>query len=113
MDARPAPFTYGDGTMPSNRRQAFDATFGLEKIDPVCLHKEVLVGNGANTAVETREACAKETGAIATFDDSDPAKYWSADNPWGSTKVAGVGVKATVVGTKNGALTVSVTNPKQ
>jgi immune inhibitor A len=29
VDARPAPFTYPDGTKPGNRRQPFDATFGL------------------------------------------------------------------------------------
>ena len=29
--------------------------------------------------------------AITTFDDSDPDRYWSAKNPWSSTKVAGSG----------------------
>jgi hypothetical protein len=37
----PAPLTYPDGTAPSNRRQPFDATFGLQAVDPVCLHKQV------------------------------------------------------------------------
>ena len=32
VDARPAPFKYGDGTQPSNRRQPFDATFGLQDV---------------------------------------------------------------------------------
>ena len=32
VDARPVPFKYGDGTQPSNRRQPFDATFGLQDV---------------------------------------------------------------------------------
>ena len=34
---------------------------------------------------------------IRTFDDSDPDRYWSAENPWSSTKVAGSGTKITVL----------------
>ena len=41
----PTPFGYEDGIgRPSNRRQPFDATFGLQATDDVTLHKEVLVG---------------------------------------------------------------------
>ena len=49
VDARPAPFSYPDGTRPSNRRQPFDATFGLQRTDPVCLHKQVAGGDQAGT----------------------------------------------------------------
>ena len=34
---------------------------------------------------------------VTTFDDSDPDRYWSADNPWGSTKVAGSGTSIRVL----------------
>lgn len=112
VDARPAPFTYPDGSRPSNRRQPFDATFGLEATDPVCLHKEVLVGKGKNQRVETREACAPTNAGIRTFDDSSPTTYWSSANPQGSVKVAGHGVKATVVSDRGSDLVVSVVNPR-
>ena len=41
VDASPNSFTYTDGTSPTNRREPFDATFGLDVIDPTCLHKQV------------------------------------------------------------------------
>ncbi|MDC5699132.1 immune inhibitor A, partial [Intrasporangium calvum] len=53
VDARPTPFTYPDGTRPSNRRQPFDATFGLESTEATCLHKEVSVGHGPSATVES------------------------------------------------------------
>ena len=37
--------------------------------------------------------------AIPTFDDSDPNRYWSVLNPMASTKVAGAGVKISVLDT--------------
>ena len=108
VDARPAPFGYGDGTFPSNRRQPFDAAFGLETVPRTCLHKEVLVGKGKNETVQTLEACAAQAAGIATFDDSDPLRYWSAADPQNSVKVAGAGVTATVTGGSGGFLTVEV-----
>ena len=57
VDARPNTLTYPDGTSPSNRREPFDAVFGLEQIDPVCLHKEVAVKVKGTTTIETLEAC--------------------------------------------------------
>jgi immune inhibitor A len=107
VDARPAPFSYPDGSRPSNRRQPFDATFGLETTDSVCLHKEVLV----RRVVEVVEACAPSAPGIATFDDSDPLKYWSAENPQNSVKVAGHGVTATVTDDGGADLLVQVSNP--
>ncbi|WP_406404677.1 immune inhibitor A [Streptomyces sp. NBC_00879] len=111
VDSRPSPFTYGDGTYPSNRRQPFDATFGLEATDATCLHKEVLSGNGAHQTVVTRDACAPSTAGIAVFDDSNPDAYYSAADPQGSVKVAGHGVKVTVTGDAGDDLTISVVNP--
>lgn len=99
VDARPAPFTYPDGTAPSNRRQPFDATFGLDPVDPVCLHRDAL------------EACATDLAPKPTFDDSDPMAYWTSANPQSSVQVAGVGVVVTVTGRTGDALTVEVSNP--
>ena len=107
VDARPAPFTYPDGSRPSNRRQPFDATFGLESTDGVCLHKEVLV----KREVQSLAACAPSNGGLPTFDDTNPLAYWSADNPQNSVKVAGHGVAATVTDDSGSDLVVRVTNP--
>lgn len=112
VDARPAPFTYPDGTKPSNRRQPFDATFGTQATDAVALHKEVLVGHGPSATVETLTASAPSNPGIPTFTDTDVDAYWSADNPLSSALVAGHGVVVTVTDqVTNGTLTVSVTNP--
>ncbi|WP_228769639.1 immune inhibitor A domain-containing protein [Actinokineospora alba] len=111
VDARPAPFSYADGTRPSNRRQPFDATFGLEATDATCLHKEALSGKGKTQTVVTQEACAPAGPAIPVFDDTNPDAYYSAANPQGSVKVAGHGVKVTVTGDAGDDLTISVVNP--
>jgi immune inhibitor A len=79
VDARPTPVTFYDGSRLGNRRQPFDATFGLEKTDAVTFHK-----NGIATKVPSQKA-------IPTFDDSDPNRYYDETNPWGSVKVAGSG----------------------
>ncbi|MDR7279597.1 immune inhibitor A [Catenuloplanes atrovinosus] len=84
VDARPAPITFPDGTLLSNRRQPFDATFGLQATDPVTFHR-----NGEPVSVPRRPA-------IPVFDDSDPLRYWNAANPQHSVKVAGAGVKIEV-----------------
>jgi immune inhibitor A len=84
VDARPAPVTFYDGSRLGNRRQPFDATFGLEATDAVTFHK-----NGVATEVPS-------SPGIPTFDDTDPNRYWTAENPWASTKVAGTGTKITV-----------------
>ncbi|MEU8080017.1 immune inhibitor A domain-containing protein [Catellatospora citrea] len=111
VDARPAPFTYPDGTRPSNRRQPFDATFGIQPVPELCLHKEVLVGTGKAQTMQTVAACAPAASGIPTFDDSNPDAYYSTANPQGSVKVAGHGVTATVTGQSGNVLTVSVVNP--
>jgi len=94
VDARPAPVMLnnadGTRTMLGNRRQPFDATFGQEKTDAVTFHR-----NGVATKVPSQPA-------IPTFDDRDPNRYWTADNPWASTKVAGSGTTMTVTNTRDG-----------
>lgn len=96
VDARPAPVMFADGTLLGNRRQPFDATFGLERTDRVTFHK-----NGSPSTVPSSKG-------IPTFDDSNPAKYWSSLNPWNSTKVAGSGTTMTVKKAKNGGRTLMV-----
>lgn len=90
VDARPAPVTFADGVKLGNRRQPFDATFGLERTDAVTFHR-----NGTALAVPSQPA-------IPVFDDSDPNKYWSAANPWSSVKVAGSGTVMKVAKSEDG-----------
>lgn len=113
VDARPDTLTYPDGTSPSNRREPFDAVFGLEQMDEVCLTKEVSSRTKGTSSVSTVSACnTAARAAKATFDDTNPLAYYAAEtNPQNSVKVAGVGVRATVVGGTTGALTVEVSNP--
>ena len=63
VDARPEPLVYGDGTRPTNRRQPFDATFGLQATDPVCLHKQVADSSAAGYT--TYDACAPASAGDA------------------------------------------------
>jgi immune inhibitor A len=109
VDARPAPFTYGDGTKPGNRRQPFDATFGVQATDPVALHKEIVV----KKQVQLLTASAPSNAGIPTFTDAVTDAYWSAANPLSSALVAGHGVTITVTSqVTNGAMTVTVANPQ-
>jgi immune inhibitor A len=111
VDVRPDSLTYPDGSSPSNRREPFDATFGLQATDPVCLHKQVATDNKGGYT--TLEACQGAQPGVATFDDTNPNAYWNPANPQNSTKVTGLGVRATVVSedASTGNITVSVTNP--
>jgi immune inhibitor A len=110
VDVRPNSLTYPDGSSPSNRREPFDATFGLEATDEVCLHKQV-ADKKAPEGYVTLAACAPSVAGVPTFDDSDPEAYWNPANPQNSTKVAGLGITATVTGSTGGFLTVQVDYP--
>ena len=116
IDARPVKFTYPDGTGPSNRRQPFDATFGLQPFDAVSLHKEILVGKGKSQTVQSVAAVGTTAGEArqATFSDVDPDAYFSSTNPLGGVYVAGHGVTATVTSqVSGGAMTVDVDEPRR
>lgn len=84
VDARPEPIVFDNGDVLGNRRAPFDATFGTQSTDEVTFHS-----HGVAETVPSRPA-------IPTFEDSDPNRYWSADSPWASTKVAGTGTTITV-----------------
>jgi immune inhibitor A len=77
----------------------------------MCLHKEVLSGNGQSQTVQILSACAPTNAGVATFNDSDPAAYYSSANAQNSVLVAGHGVTATVTGQSGNVLTVNVVNP--
>ncbi|MGH3655380.1 MAG: immune inhibitor A domain-containing protein, partial [Micromonosporaceae bacterium] len=97
VDARPAPVVGKDGkNWITNRRQSWDATFGLERTKAVTFHK-----NGVPVEVPA-------SNGIRTFDDSNKDQYWSADNPWNSCKVAGEGVKITVLSSNKSGMTVRI-----
>ncbi|MDP9794340.1 immune inhibitor A [Catenuloplanes nepalensis] len=85
VDARPEPIVFPDGVRLGNRRQPFDATFGVQRTDAVTFHR-----NGVPVTVPARPP-------VTTFDDSDPNRYYSAANPQGSVQVAGLGVKIQVL----------------
>lgn len=85
VDARPAPVKFSNGKLLGNRRQPFDATFGKQRTDEVTFH---------NAGIPQTVPSSK---GITTFDDTDPNRYWSADNPLSSTKVAGSGTSIKVL----------------
>ncbi len=126
VDARPAPFAWDDGTKPSNRRQPFDATFGLQDVpagptaDPeggelpcAGLHKQYVAGT--KKAPEIAYYCAWPTlaqrAAIATFDDSGENAYWDSTNAQNSVKTAGSGVTIEVTAQTSGeSISISVSD---
>ncbi|WP_220347269.1 immune inhibitor A domain-containing protein [Microbacterium bovistercoris] len=113
VDAGSTPITYEDGSMPSNRRQPFDAAFGLNPLDQVSLHKQVTVGKGKNATVETLTASSTPGTQKATFDDTVTDAYFDDANPLGGVLVAGHGVNITVTGQiSGGTMTVKVVNPE-
>lgn len=102
VDARAKALTWSDGTIARNRIQTFDATFGLHKTDPISLHRETEAG------MTTLKVGAQKP--IATFDDTDPNRYYDETNPKNSVKVGGTGTKITVTdqNVNRGTMTVLV-----
>ena len=114
VDANAEPIVYEDGSMPSNRRQPFDAAFGTNPLDEVSLHKQVLVGKGKKATVQTLTASSTPGTQQATFDDSVEDAYYSDANKLGGVLVAGHGVTITVTEQNTGGtMTISVTNPAE
>ena len=108
VDARPEPIRFPDGALLGNRRQPFDATFGLQATDPVTFHREVMLGEGPQARVIELKARVPSNPAIPQFSDSDPQAYWSPDNPTASVITAGQGVSVTVTRQSGVELSVQV-----
>ncbi|WP_460468962.1 immune inhibitor A domain-containing protein [Calidifontibacter terrae] len=85
VDAHSVPLKWSDGALMSNRIQPFDATFGTQATDAFTLHRA-----GVPTSVPSQ-------APVSVFDDSDANAYYTTDNKYGSTKVAGSGTKITVL----------------
>ncbi|HWH01371.1 MAG TPA: protease, partial [Pilimelia sp.] len=84
VDVRPGRITVpGVGDI-TNRRSSFDATFGKQKKKAITLHLQ-----GKPVTVPAMKG-------VPVFDDSNPDRYWTADNPRNSVKVAGSGTRIEV-----------------
>jgi immune inhibitor A len=106
VDARATALTWSDGTVARQRIQAFDATFGLDKTDPLSLHREV--GTASAPRMTTLKVGAQSAQPV--FDDTDPNRYYDPADPQASVKVAGTGTKIRVVNSNDskGEMTVQV-----
>ena len=102
IDANPEALRWSDGSLGRSRIQVFDATFGLQTTDATTLHRQV-----SETATQTLDAPARP--GVPTFDDT--RDYYNEALPGTSVRTAGVGVVATVTGSRKGTITVRVTNP--
>ena len=99
---------------PSNRREPFDATFGLETVDEVCLHKEVAhQGQGQARRDRGRGVQLRRRTGSPSRRSTTPrwASTTSPAAPQNSVAVANEGVTATVLDDEGGVLTVEVTYP--
>jgi immune inhibitor A len=103
VDARPKPMKWSDGTIARARIQSFDSTFGLQKTDPLSLHREVSA-TSLTTLVKGKQA------PVWKFDDTNPDAYWDAANPRHSVKVGGTGttIKVLTQDTRTGNMTIQV-----
>jgi immune inhibitor A len=103
VDARPQVMKWSDGTIARNRIQSFDATFGLQKTDPISLHREV-------SATSTTTLTKGKQAPVWKFDDTDPNAYWTDVNPGNSVKVGGTGttIKVLTQDVRNGQMTIQV-----
>ncbi|WOF22816.1 immune inhibitor A [Microbacterium betulae] len=102
VDARAAALTWSDGEIARNRIQTFDATFGLDRTDPISLHRETEAGETTLTL--------PSQAAVPLFDDTDPYAYYDDANPQGSVVVGGTGTTIEVVASdaREGTATVEV-----
>lgn len=100
VDARPKALRWSDGTIARNRIQAFDSTFGLERTDPLSLHRETVVGD----AVKMTTLRVGSRPGVPVFDDTNPMRYYDPANPGGSVIVGGSGTRLRVVNSNNNAM---------
>lgn len=88
IDAHPKPLLQPSGTPWRTRVQVFDATFGLERTDPI-----TLTSGGV-------EKTYPALPAVPTFDDR--RQYWYPSKPDSGVKVPNTGTTITVKGQSNG-----------
>jgi len=94
IDAHSKMMLRPDGTSWRPRVQAFDSTFGVNRVDRICLH------------VNSVKKCYGGYPGNSRFDDT--LGYWEAPNPaignngWSSVPLPGIGVTITVVSEWNG-----------
>ncbi len=85
VDVRPGPITVpGVGNI-TNRRSTYDATFSRFTKPAQTFHLQ-----GVPVTVP-------KLNPVTKFDDSDPNRYWSPQNPLNSVKVAGTGTKIELI----------------
>jgi immune inhibitor A len=85
VDVRPGPITVpGQGNI-TNRRSTYDATFSAFAKPAQTFHL-----NGVPVTVP-------KLNPVRVFNDSQPDRYWSPENPWNSVKVAGSGTTIEIV----------------
>ena len=107
IDARGTALKWSDGTVARNRIQAFDATFGLDRTDPISLHREVLPEGATDPSMTTVSVPSQP--AVKVFDDTKGDRYYDAANPGGSAQVPDTGTQIKVVSTtKNGNMKIEV-----
>ena len=111
MDARPDSLTYPDGSSPSNRREPFDATFGLDADRPGLPAQAGRGQEGAGRLPDPRGLRAVGGRRSRCSTTPNPTAYWNPANPQNSVKVAGAGVTAEVTSQDGNFLTVHVDYP--
>ncbi len=106
VDAHPAALTWSNDRPAANRIQMYDATFGVERTDPLALHREVATAGGG---YELTSLDAAAHAAQPVFDDSVKTRYYdAAGNPGGSTLVAGTGTTIRVLSSNDRAGTMTL-----
>ena len=106
VDAHAKALQWSDGTVARNRIQSYDATFSLDKTDPISLHRETATAGGTQRTTLVQKA----QNGVKVFDDTDPNAYYDASNPGGSVIVGGTGTTIRILSAndKKGMMTVRV-----
>jgi immune inhibitor A len=103
VDAHPKTLTWSNGAIARNRIQSYDATFGLQKTDPLSLHREL-------SATESATLMTVKLKPTWMFDDTNPEAYYDPANPGNSVLVGGTGTTIKVLSqdTWSGNMTIQV-----
>jgi immune inhibitor A len=102
IDAHPRTMYNLDGTAWRPRIQMYDAPFGLQKADSFTLHNPA-TGNASYI---------RGQNGNPLFDDSNPLRYFKADQPTGGVKVAGSGTTIKVLEEKGTSVKIRIDTRK-